>query len=178
MELYDHSVGRNANLLLNFPINKEGRIPAIDSTNAVQWYQRLQRDFAENLLLGSQVSATSTRGRGFKPSNVLKANDCYWATEDGVARADLVFALKAPAEMNTLVLQERLSLGQRVSSFSVAYHANGKWLPVVTEEPMTTVGHKRIIRFNTVTTDRLRIRFHTRKNGVCIQQVGAYLAGA
>ena len=178
MELYDHSVGRNANLLLNFPINKEGRIPAIDSTNAVQWYQRLQRDFANNLLLGSQVSATSTRGRGFKPSNVLKANDCYWATEDGVARADLVFALKAPAEMNTLVLQERLSLGQRVSSFSVAYHANGKWLPVVTEEPMTTVGHKRIIRFNTVTTDRLRIRFHTRKNGVCIQQVGAYLAGA
>ena len=177
MELYDHSVGRNANLLLNFPVNKEGKIPAIDSANAVAWYRKLQDDFAENLLLGSKVSANSTRGNGFKPSNVLKEK-CYWATEDGVTRAELVFAFNEPTKMNTLVLQERLSLGQRVKGFSVSYHANGHWLPIETDEPMTTVGHKRIVRFQPVTADQLRIRFNTRKGPVCLDQVGAYFISA
>ena len=177
MELYDHSVGSNANLLLNFPVNKEGRIPAIDSANAVAWHQRLQSDFAHNVLKGSEVHASSTRGRGFKASNVLKEGNCYWAVEDGVTCAELVFTLKEPTKMNTLVLQERLSMGQRVKSFSVSYHANGHWLPIETEEPMTTIGHKRIIRFQPVAADQLRIRLHTRKGPVCLDQVGAYLAG-
>lgn len=177
IELYDHSVGRNANLLLNFPVNKEGRIPAIDSANAVAWHQRLNRDFANNLLVGSKVNANSTRGRGFKPANVLTGDDCYWTTEDGVTIAELVFVLKEPAKMNTLVLKERISMGQRVKSFTVSYHANGHWIPIETDEPMTTIGHKRIIRFQPVTTDQLRIRFNTRKGPVCLNQVGAYLTG-
>ena len=178
MELYDHSVGRNANLLLNFPVNREGRIPAIDSAVAVAWYQRLQRDFADDLLLGSKVVANSTRGWRFKASNVLKADGSYWAAADGVTRGELVFTLKEPVRMNALVLQECLSLGQRVKSFTVSYWANGHWLPVETSEPMTTIGHKRIIRFQTITTDQLRIRFNSRKGPVCMDRVGAYLTGA
>ena len=177
MELYDHSVGRNANLLLNFPVNKEGRIPSIDSAVAVAWYQRLQHEFAENLLLDSKVNANSTRGRGFKASNVLKDNGCYWASEDGVTQGELVFTMKEPVRMNAVVLQERLSLGQRVKSFTVCYWANGHWLPVETSEPMTTIGHKRIVRFQTITTDQLRVRFNSRKGPVCIDQVGAYFTG-
>lgn len=177
MELYDHSVGRNANLLLNFPVDKEGKIPTIDSANAVAWHQRLERDFAHNVLEGSDVKANSTRGRGFKAINVLKAGNCYWAAEDGVTLAELVFTLKEPTKMNTLVLQERLSMGQRVKRFSVSYHANGHWLPVETDESMTTIGHKRIIRFQPVTADQLRIRLNSSKGPVCLDQVGAYLTG-
>ena len=111
------------------------------------------------------------------PSNVLKEK-CYWATEDGVTRAELVFAFNEPTKMNTLVLQERLSLGPRVKGFSVSSHANGHWLPIETDEPMTTVGHKRIVRFQPVTADQLRIRFNTRKGPVCLDQVGAYFISA
>lgn len=178
MELYDHSVGRNANLLLNFPVNLEGRIPAIDSANAVTWYRQLQQDFQKNLLLGSEVHANSTRGRRFGAANVLKEETSrYWTTSDGVTRGELVFVLKDPVPMNTLVLQEAIALGQRIKSFRIAYHANGQWLPVETEEPLTTIGHKRIIRFQEVTTDQLRIRFNSRKGPVCLLKVGAYLTG-
>ena len=55
MDLYFNSVGHNANLLLNFPVNLDGKIPAIDSANAVEWYQTLQRDFSDNLLKKANV---------------------------------------------------------------------------------------------------------------------------
>ncbi len=175
MELYYHSVGRNANLLLNFPVNQEGRIPAIDSANAVAWHQRLQEIFANDLLQGCKVSASNTRAPRFAASKVLDDDAThYWATEDGLTRAELIFEFPEPTELNTVVIQEFIRLGQNVKGFSISYKTNGMWLPVRTEEPMTTIGYKRIINFQTIKANQLRLRFKVGKGVLAIQKVSAF----
>ena len=175
MELYYHSVGRNANLLLNFPVNQEGRIPAIDSSHAVAWHHKLRETFTNDLLQGSEVRGSNTRSSRFGARHVLDDDDThYWTTEDGVTCAELVFDFRQPTELNMVALQEYVRLGQNVKKITVSYSKNGKWLPVVTDEPMTTVGYKRIIRFQTVEADQLRVRFNVGKGVLAIQKVAAY----
>ena len=175
LEIYDQSVGRNTNLLLNFPVDQRGRIPSSDSLRAVEWYQTIQNTFSENLLKGCKVTASNARGPRFSPKHVLcDEYTHYWATEDGLTKAELVFDFPEPTTLNTLVLQEYIPLGQNVNSFSINYYSNGKWLPVETDEPMTTIGYKRIIHFETIQADKIRIRFKVAKGTLSINQVGAY----
>ena len=177
MNLYYQSVGHNTNLLLNFPVNQEGRIPSIDSVNAVNWYQKLQKEFADNLLKGCKVTASNTRSRWFSPNHVLD-EDCtkYWATEDGIHQAELIFDFPKTTAFNRLFLQEYIPLGQNVDAFYLDYYFNGKWLPIEVSEPTTTIGYKRLVRFQSVKADKLRIRFKIFKGTLCINKVGAYLA--
>lgn len=152
LDIYYHSVGRNANLLLNFPVNKEGRIPSVDSLRAVEWYQTLQNCFANDLLQGIQP---------------ILNPPCE-------NRQEMVYEFNQPTVLNTLVLQEDIALGQRVERFSVNYFRNGKWLPIETDEEMTTIGYKRIIRFKPVEAEKLRIRIIKAKGTVTFKKVSAY----
>jgi alpha-L-fucosidase len=175
MDLYYQSVGHNTNLLLNFPVNQEGRIPSIDSANAVQWHEKLQKDFADNLLKGCKVTASSTRGYRFKAKNVLCDDYArYWATEDSIHQAELIFDFPKTTTFNRLLLQEYIPLGQNVDAFYLDYYFNGKWLPIETNEPTTTIGYKRLLRFQTVKANKLRIRFKVFKGTLCINKVGAF----
>lgn len=175
MELYFNSVGHNANLLLNFPVNQEGRIPSIDSTNAVNWYQTLQKEFAHNLLKGSKVIASDTRGLRFKAKHVLCEEYIhYWATHDSVKHAELIFEFPQTTAFNCLLLQEYIPMGQNVEAFCLDRYVNGKWLPIETDEPLTTIGYKRLVRFQTVNADKLRIRFKVFKGTLCVNKVAAY----
>ena len=58
----------------------------------------------------------------------------------------------------------------------IYYYFNGKWLPIETDEPTTTIGYKRLLRFQIVKADKLRIRFKVFKDTLCINSVGAYNA--
>lgn len=175
LDIYYHSVGRNANLLLNFPVNQTGRISKEDSLRAMEWHQTIEQTFSENLLKGCKVTASDTRSNRFSPKHVLcDEYTHYWATKDGVNKAELVFEFPEPTSLNTIVLQEYIPLGQNVKEFSLSYYCNGKWLPVETNEPMTTIGYKRIVRFQTIEAKKLRVRFITGKGTLSITQVGAY----
>ena len=177
MDLYYNSVGHNANLLLNFPVNQEGRIPSIDSANAVQWCQELQKDFSENLLKGCKVTASNTRSWRFRPKYVLDEDYTkYWATKDGIHQAELIFDFPETTAFNRLLLQEYIPLGQNVEAFYLDYYFNGKWLPIEVDEPTTTIGYKRLLRFPTVKADKLRIRFKVFKGTLCINRVGAFMS--
>ncbi|MBR4147669.1 MAG: alpha-L-fucosidase [Bacteroidales bacterium] len=175
LDIYYQSVGRNANLLLNFPVNQTGRISKEDSLRAMEWHQAIEGAFAENLLKGCKVIASNTRSHRFSPKHVLcDEYTHYWATEDGINKAELVFGFPETTSINTVVLKEYIPLGQNVKAFNISYYCNGKWLPVVTDETMTTIGYKRIVRFQTIHAEKLRIRFLIEKGTLCVSQVGAY----
>ena len=177
MDLYYQSIGHNANLLLNFPVNQEGRIPSIDSANAVQWHEKVQKEFANNLLKGCKVTSSNKRSWRFRPKYVLDEDYTkYWATEEGIHQAELIFDFPQTTAFNRLLLQEYIPLGQNVDAFYLDYYFNGKWLPIEVNEPTTTIGYKRLVRFQTVKADKLRIRFKVFKGVLCINKVAAFNA--
>lgn len=69
-DLYYRSVGHNATLLLNFPVDKTGKVNPTDSANAVQWHQEIQKELADDLLAGLNPKASDTRDREFSTKNL------------------------------------------------------------------------------------------------------------
>ena len=176
-DLYYRSVGHNATLLLNFPVDRNGLIHPTDSLNAVSFHQRVQKELADNLLSSAKVSASDERGGQFKVRAVTDGKyDTYWATNDGVTTADLTFTFSQPTKMNRVMIQEYIPLGQRVKSFVVEYKKGDQWLSVKCNEETTTVGYKRLLRFEMIETEELRIRFMDARACLCINEVGAYYA--
>lgn len=179
VDLYYRSVGRNANFLLNFPVNRDGLISPLDSANAVNYHQQIQHELSHNLLTGIRPIASNERGKGFEASNVSDNKyDTYWATADNVKSAVLTFTLSKVTKINRLLLQEYIPLGQRVKSFVVEYQFKGKWNAIDPKEETTTIGYKRILRFPTITTDKLRIRFIDARGCLCINNIAAYYSGS
>ena len=176
-DLYYRSVGHNANFLINFPVNKEGRIQPTDSARIVAMHQRVTTELADNLLRGAKIKATNQRGKKFSTKALTDNNyDTYWATEDGVLKADLHITFTRSTRLNRLMLQEYIPLGQRVKSFTVEYLSGKQWLPIRLNEETTTIGYKRLLRFKPITTRQLRIRFIDARGCLCISEIAAYHA--
>ena len=178
VDLYYRSVGHNATLLLNFPVDRRGLIHPIDSANAVRFHEMIQQQLKTNLVAGMIPKVSNERGGDFVASALTDDNfDTYWATEDGVTTADIEFSFDTPTRMNRMMLQEYIPLGQRVKAFVVEYLDKDTWLPVKLNEETTTIGYKRLLRFETVETKGIRIRITDARGPLCLSSVGVYDAG-
>ncbi len=180
VDIYYQSVGRNSNLLLNFPVALNGTIHPADSIRVIEWWQTISKELEYNLLENASVTVNNTRGKGFKASNINDGDwDSYWATEDGVTSGDVEFTFKKTTELNRVLLQEYIPLGQRVKSFSISYlDNNNQWQSVPTKDSLTTVGYKRIIRFANIKTNKLKISFLDARGPLTINNIEAFLAPA
>lgn len=178
VDLYYRSVGHNATLLLNFPVDRRGLIHPVDSANAVRFHEMIQQQLKTNLVAGMIPKVSNERGGDFVASALTDDNfDTYWATEDGVTTADIEFSFDTSTRMNRMMLQEYIPLGQRVKAFVVEYLDKDTWLPVKLNEETTTIGYKRLLRFETVETKGIRIRITDARGPLCLSNVGVYDAG-
>lgn len=178
VDLYYRSVGHNATLLLNFPVDRRGLIHPVDSANAVRFHEMIQQQLKTNLVAGMTPKVSNERGGDFVASALTDDNfDTYWATEDGVTTADIEFSFDTPTRMNRMMLQEYIPLGQRVKAFVVEYLDKDTWFPVKLNEETTTIGYKRLLRFETVETKGIRIRITDARGPLCLSNVGVYDAG-
>ncbi len=157
MDIYYKSVGRNANLLLNVPPDRRGRIHPADSARLIDLRGAIDSIFATDLALGAQATASHTRGKRFAAGNLTDGDyDTYWTTGDDVRDAVVELRLPSLQRFNHLVLQEYIPLGQRVAGFSAEFydHAAGAWRELTHG---TTIGYKRILTFPAVQTTLVRI---------------------
>ena len=178
-DLYYRSVGHNATLLLNFPVDRNGLINPIDSANAVNFHKLIQRELGNNLVAGMKPKVSNERGGQFAAQALTDGSwDTYWATGDGVTSADITFTFKKARKMNRIMLQEYIPLGQRVKKFSVEWlDKNGTWKAVEQGEETTTIGYKRLLRFLTVETKGLRVRILDSRGPICMNNIGVYYGG-
>lgn len=178
VDLYYRSVGHNATLLLNFPVNRDGLIHPADSANAVKFHEIIQQQLKDNLVANMIPKVSDERGKKFSASVMTDENyDTYWATKDGVTSGTIEFNFPEAQRMNRMMLQEYIPLGQRVKSFTVEYKEKDLWLPVKLNEETTTIGYKRLLRFETVISNAVRIRITDARGPLCINNIGIYDAG-
>lgn len=174
-EIYYNSVGHNANLLLNFPVNLNGKIHPIDSANAVEFYKMITNELSCNVLANAKVSADNERGYSFSASNVNDDDpETYWATDDDYPYGTISFSMDKPVKISRVIIQEYVKLGQRVKSFYLEGEKDGNWFRINTYDETTTVGYKRILRFDPVEVDKLVINFEESRGPLCISNIEAY----
>ena len=159
MDTYYKSVGRNSNLLLNFPIAPNGRIHPIDSLRGIAFSKMIDEVFKTDLAKKAKVN--TTRNSETSTTTILK--------------------FKKPTTFNRFVAEEDIRYGQRVKKFSLEAEVDGVWQPlkdmlVEGHDGLTTIGHRRIICFPTVTATRLRFTITDAKCEPIITRTSVYLA--
>ena len=176
MDTYYNSVGRNATLLLNFPIMPNGLIHPNDEKAAIEFGKMIKETFADNLAEKTKAQASNVRGNAneFAAANVVDSDEeTYWATDDDVTKASLTIDFGKPTKFNRFMAQEYIRLGQRVKAFTIEALVDGNWKELA---KATTVGYKRILRFPTVEATQLRFNITDSKSCPVISNIGIYNA--
>ena len=161
MKLYYQSVGRNSLLLLNVPPTTAGVFDEADVASLRGFKEMKDKIFAKNLAEGAVAEASSVRGNSpkYAPANMIDGDyDSYFATEDADKTVDIVFQLKESVSFNRVLLQEYIPLGQRVKRFTVYYKSGDSWKSL---KSATTIGYKRILLTDRVTTDAVKISINS-----------------
>ncbi len=176
LDIYYHSIGRNASLLVNFPVDTRGLIHEKDAEQIQKLADAIKADFAVDLAKYRSVSASNFRGnsRKYKAENVSDGNpETSWATDDSVTRASLLIDFYQPTGMNRFLVQEDIRLGQRVKEFMLEAFVDEQWIQIAHE---TTIGRKRILRFPNITTDKLRFTIADSKAAPVISNIEVFNA--
>ena len=78
--------------------------------------------------------------------------------------------LKNKTTFNVLMLQENITVGQRIEKFELQYFDGRKWQNA---GEGTTVGYKRLLQLDPVTTDKVRLKITSRLNPT-ISEMGLF----
>ena len=154
MDTYYKSVGRNSTLLLNFPIAPNGRIHPNDSLRGIAFKKMIDEVFKTDLAKNAKVTTEGT---------------------------ETIIDFRKPTAFNRFVAEEDIRYGQRVRKFYLEAEVNGLWVPLKDElveghDGLTTIGHRRIICFPTITATRLRFNILDTKCNPVIKRTSVYLA--
>jgi alpha-L-fucosidase len=101
------------------------------------------------------------------------ANDVLKGAKILTTKNSIELHLAKEVSLNTLVLKEKISLGQRVVSFEVTGGNNLEFFNPICKG--TTIGHKRILQFPTQKLKYIRIKFTETKAPPIIAGVAGYL---
>ena len=147
-DIWYSSVGRNSVLLLNLPPDRRGLIHENDVAALKKMKSLLDATYSNNLAKNAAV---------FK-------ND-----------SSMLVRFPAPVLFDRAMLQEDFRHGQRVESFILeSFNGNG-WKEIARG---TTIGYKRLLRFEPVMTDKVRLRITSSRDVSEISHFGLYKAPA
>jgi len=136
LEIYYTSVGGNAQLLLNIPPDKRGRIHENDARRLRELGDRLRATFAVNLAVDSKMRK--------------------------IAGLEFEYDLGGPKLFNVALLKEDLRGGQRIEGFVFDAWDGNAWKEVARG---TTVGWKKLLRFPAVESAKVRVRLSKSRGG-------------
>ncbi len=157
MELYYSSVGRNSNLLLNVPPDRRGLLHENDVKSLLAFRELLKKEFETEVAKGKNVTVSIEEEKDMKASNVNDGNpETYWATNDTDTSGELIIDFGTETEVNRILIQEYIKLGQRVQEFKCHAFVNGAWQPVIEG---TTIGHKIIRKFPLKKQQKLKYNY-------------------
>jgi alpha-L-fucosidase len=173
LNIYYASIGHGANLLLNIPIDRRGKVHPADSSRLMQFHQVISTSFANNLGRGKAISASNTKLTYQTSALTDQLYGTYWVADDKDETPSLEMHFGKATSFNRLVMQEYIPLGQRVKAWSASCGNNGTFTPIA---EATTVGYKRILRFPIQSCTDLKIQFTAVKAAPVLSEMQVFLA--
>jgi len=157
LNFYYTSVGRNSMLILNVAPNPAGLFSDECVKGLHTFHAALQKIFGTDYALKQRAAATNVRGNSKRFSAAMALDgdpQTYWATDDAVTNATLQVELAGPTTFNVIRTEENIALGQRVQRYRVEAFIGDAWKEICSG---TTVGHRKLDRFPSVTASRVRL---------------------
>jgi alpha-L-fucosidase len=175
IEIWYGSIGRGANLLLNFPVDRRGIVHENDAAAVLELRAAVDSILQHDLAAGRPTMSDQTRGGDNADFASAHATDgdstTYWAAEDGADTATVEIELAKPSPVDHVVLREFIPLGQRIRQFSVQCRTVDGWTTVAKG---TTVGNRRIVQFPAVMANRIRIVIEDARSSPTLAEIGVY----
>ncbi|MGV3656978.1 MAG: discoidin domain-containing protein, partial [Chitinophagaceae bacterium] len=159
---------RNGVLLLNLPPDKSGLIHEADVKSLQAWRALIDETYKTNRLKGAKVETPNGKNKKALLDNKYNT---HWTTRNSDTTATIHFTLKAPQTFDVLLLQENIAVGQRIESFVLEYKQGGEWRKIAEG---TTVGYKRLLRFDPVTASEVRLRILSSRLNPTLSAIGLY----
>lgn len=152
-QLYYDSVGKNASLLLNVPLNKKGDIASKDEKVLKEFGRIIQFNLSKEVNYHATLGSTIKRREII--AQVLSSDDSK-GTPFLEGEYLLTLELEHESRVREIHLMEDILEGQRVEKFNVYFEVDGKWLKFA---KCGNIGSLRIIRFssNLPKTKKIRI---------------------
>ena len=157
LDIYYASVGRNSLLLLNLPPDRRGLIHETDARRLSEFGRVLRATFTKNLAAGAKAVAVpaGTSAGTDDPKKIVDADPAtHWVSPTAESPVTIELDLGTATTFNRLMLQEYIVLGQRIEEFTFEVRTPDGWKQVARG---TTVGYKRLLVFDNVTTDKVRL---------------------
>jgi alpha-L-fucosidase len=156
MRIYVASVGRNANLLINIPVDTRGLIHPNDSA-ALMGLKSLMNTGLKSLRKKSDGIQVSSSLKGFGADKLCDVSPrTFWAAKVSDTSPRLTWSLADARLINAIQMQEPIALGQRVKRFEVK---------LVDQQGKTevlqgyTIGNKRILTFKARKLKSIQVDF-------------------
>lgn len=170
IDIYYHSVGGNATLLLNIPPDTRGLIHENDVKRLEEMGKYIEKTFSNDRITKAHITAESEEAL-HSIENIKVDDQSYFKTPDGVGSVNVTFAFDKAYPINHVVLEEQIALSQRIESFEVWVRENEEMKKVYTG---TTVGSCRICKFDTVQTQQVILKILESRVAPTLKKVGIF----
>ncbi len=170
VDIYFNSVGKNSVLLLNVPADKRGLISSYDIRALRGLHDVITETFRTNMASSSIVNIDGS-GKAISFFKLF-GNDRYWSANKGSDTASLEFEFNKEKTFDVAMLQEQIKVGQRIEKFHIDYWDGNGWQNLTSG---TTVGYKRLLRFNPVTTTDVRLVIDKSRLNPTLFKFGLYM---
>jgi alpha-L-fucosidase len=170
-EHYLKTLGRNASFNLGLPPDTRGILHEKDVDALKEFKQILDIAFKNNLAQRQKINASTAR-RGYRGKNLIDGNPLtFWAAPENCTSAEIIIQFDEPREVNAILLKESIALGQRIKSFRVEAR-NTDEFEVLGEA--TTIGYKRILTFDPVKTDQIKVSIMDSRAAPVLSEIQFY----
>lgn len=171
-QLYEKSVGRGANLLLNVPPDGNGLITPFDSAALAGFKKLRDKNFGANIfkhggtyhLFGGILKKAPAVSDGN-----LQTGEKFTAVE----RESVGVEIKENKKVNCIVLYENLKGGQNCAAYKLLLFDKKEVL--VKEMQGNTIGRKRIITFPAIDISTIELTIEKEHGATIINEIEAYL---
>ena len=153
---------------MNIPPDKQGRLADSDVKSLRGFRTLLDKTFKNNLAKGATVKSVNE----INTAALLDGRyNTHFTTKGKDTTTIIEFTLPASKTFDVLSLQEDITVGQRIERFVLEYRNGSQWLKI-TEG--STVGYKRLLKFDPVSTNKIRLKIESSRLNPTLSEFGLY----